>query len=119
MGKVDKVKEITVKSRKKLKKVAKDKFGMSDEGIERAKNIGKVMGIAAIAFTVGRVTNNKKIYSDNEYAGNETITAIGGQVTSNTNTTKIGNGAIVTKSGGLVIKKIVVNGSLNVDMSKE
>ena len=118
MGKVDKVKGITVKSRKKLRKIANKKFGMNNEGIERAKNIGKVIGVAVIAFTVGRVTSNTKNYGDNEYAGNETITAIGGQVTSNTNTSKIGKGAIVTKGGGVVIKKLVVNGVVNIDESK-
>lgn len=116
MGKLDKMKEITIKYREKLKRMAVDKFGMSDEGIERAKNIGKVTGMVAIAFTVGRVTSNRNTNGYNEYAGKETITAIGGQATSNTNATKIGKGAIVTKDGGVVIKKIVVNGALNVDM---
>ncbi|WBW96839.1 hypothetical protein [Oceanirhabdus sp. W0125-5] len=118
MGKVDKVKSITVKSRKKLKKIAKDKFGMSDEGIERAKNIGKGIGVAVVAFTIGRVTSSKNKNKDNANAGEETITAIGGQVSNNTTANNIGKGAIVTKGGGVIVKKIVVNGHLNMDISK-
>ena len=117
MVKVDKVKGITVKSGKKLRRMATEKFGMSDEGIERAKNLGKVIGVAAIAFMVGRVTSSKKKYGNNEYSGKETITAVGGQVSNNTTATKIGKGATVTKSGGVTIKKLVSNGVVNVNIS--
>ncbi|MCM1989604.1 hypothetical protein [Oceanirhabdus seepicola] len=115
MGKVDKVKGMTVKSRKKLRKMAKDKFGMSDEGIERSKNIAKVIGVAAIAFTIGRVTKKKDEY--NEYTGKETITAVGGQVSRNSNVIKIGSGAVAAKGGGVAIKKLVSNGVVNLDVS--
>ncbi len=116
MGKEVKVKGITLKSGKKLRRIAKEKFAMSNEGIEKAANIGKIIGVAVIAFTIGRVT--KKQDEDNEYAGKNTITAIGGQVSNNTTSTMIGEDAIVTKDGGVVIKKLVVNGAINVDMSK-